>query len=260
MRVVAGVLLAALLASSSAAAQEPLRLTSADVGPVESFAPISLRLPDALGRAPLVLLLHGCDGRSPAVYVWADRIARLGYAVAIVDSFNPRGVADVCGRPDEVPSRLRARDVVSAVEAFDGHPRVDARRIAVIGVSHGGSAAIWAARADGAGDALAERLEAVVAFYPLCPTVPVALRAPVTVLIGGADTWSPVRACTEMERRFRSAGLDVRVVVYPFATHAFDTRQPERTGFGHRMTYDPVAAGDAEDRIRAILARRLPLR
>jgi dienelactone hydrolase len=260
MRAIAAIAFVALVATGPVLAQEPLRFTSADVGGVKTIAPISLRLPMGSGRAPLVLLLHGCDGGSSALRSWADRIVRLGYAVALVDSFRPRGVKDVCGQPNEVPSRLRSHDVAAAVSALDGHPRVDTSRIAIIGFSHGGSTAIWAARADGAGDALAERLEAIIAFYPLCPTVPVALCAPVPVLIGDGDTWSPVRACTEMERRFRSAGVDVRVIVYPFATHAFDTNQPERNGFGHRMTYDPVAAGDAEERIREILRRRLPLR
>jgi dienelactone hydrolase len=147
------------------------------------------------------------------------------------------------------------------VAALDGHTRVNAKRIAVMGFSHGGSAAIWAARADGAGDALADRLEAVIAFYPLCPTTPVALRSQVTVFIGEADTWSPVSACREMERRFRAAGLDARAVVYPLATHAFDVSGPERVALGrHRMSLDPVAAADATGRVDAILARYLPPR
>src|SRR5215469_12942696 len=79
--------------------------------------------PAGAGPFPTVILLHGCDGLEwdrPKRAGWrlltgyAERYLAHGYAALVLDSFQPRGIDNVCGDPMTVSARRRAWDAYSA--------------------------------------------------------------------------------------------------------------------------------------------------
>ena len=89
-----------------------------------------------------MILLHNCAGidGSPSLAVWAPLMWAQGYATLRLDSFTARGYSNVCGDPGQVSVGERAQDVFAAAYLLAARPDVRTDRIAVLGLSHGGTA------------------------------------------------------------------------------------------------------------------------
>jgi dienelactone hydrolase len=171
------------------------------------------------------------------------------------DSFTPRGHAGgVCTVPlvrrrADVGPRQRARDAHEALKHLRTLPYVDARRVAIVGGSHGGTSALVAMEQAG--------FSAAVALYPRCvPQRTYAPAGPVLILIGERDDWTPADACRRLTEASRTAGYRVTIKVYPGAHHSFDSPYPVRYvaervnssapgGRGATTGGDPVAWADS---------------
>jgi dienelactone hydrolase len=95
-----------------------------------------------------------------------------------------------------------------------------------------------------------------IAFYPSCPKL-AGFAAPLLILIGGGDDWTPAAACQELAQHIdvEASGPKVALVTFPGATHAFDYPYPPRTNsLGHHMVYDPAATAASWRAIDAFLA------
>jgi dienelactone hydrolase len=193
-----------------------------------------LLTPRGAGPFPAVVVMHGCSGIDSKLRNWAGRLVSWGYAALIVDGFHPRGLSNVCDRPDVLPFYTRAGDAVAAKAYLQSLPNIAKGRIGLVGFSHGGGAAL----------AAASSFDAVVAFYPWC-SGPVPTNT--LVLIGGADDWTPAARCS---------GDAANLKVYAGATHSFD-RPDARINSGHREIPDAAAARDATNRTRQFLAAHL---
>jgi len=173
---------------------------------------------------------------------WADELVPQGYVVAIPDSFEPRGFLwGVCTEP---PARsrvangyVRAADAYGTLAYLRTLPYVDGKRIAVMGGSHGGwttlatlsepsppDSPLIAAKRDG--------FAAGVALYPSCVAPygtwstaraggagrgpPVSHSgvyqplAPLLILIGEKDDWTPAEPCRWLTETGARQGYPVR--------------------------------------------------
>jgi uncharacterized protein len=198
---------------------------------------------------PTVLLLHGCPGLEKNL----DLAVRLREAGWNALAFHYRGCWGSAGRYD---LRTIPRDVTAAVDFVTGCPRVDAGRIAVLGHSLGGWAALLTAAAEprlravavygaaarlGAGlrlspDVLEREFTRFLAVTPeefaaQAAGVPDGLEAaaaisPRALLVvhGTADRWVPVADARELAAR---AGPDCRYVEVEGADHAFSWHRAE---------------------------------
>ena len=175
-----------------------------------------------------------------------------GYVTIWPDSFSTRGFPEgVCTAPDgaNVSSRLRANDAAAALAYLKTLPYVDGKRIAVMGGSHGGSATLAAIVDRGVGGAPSAGFAAAIALYPGCawsygdwsvereagtgggrPIV--AYKgvfkplAPLLILTGALDDWTPAEPCRQLAERAKAAGHAVDIMIYPGAHHSFDSRNP----------------------------------
>ena len=220
-----------------------------------------LSKPDGEGPFPAVILLHGCSGlelETPdrSTYKlfreYAHRYNDRGYVALVLDSYQARGLVNVCrdagGKLDQDG---RTWDAYSAARYLKGLGYVDPKRIVVHGLANGGSTALAIASRD---DPAPEQIAAVIAAYPDCNLTP-RFSAPVLILAGGGDDWTPARDCQAMIIAAPRTST-VSLKVYPGASHEFDYPLPVRIDSqGHREAFDPVAAADSWQQIEAFLER-----
>ena len=204
--------------------------------------PIRVMKPDGPGPFPAVVMLHDCSGLGPrssgAPARWGALLQREGYVIVIPDSFSTRGFADgVCTNPSPARSAVapyrRAPDAYEALAYARALPYVDGAHVGVMGGSHGGSstlATMVASQQPG--------FAAAIALYPGCnlrygdwrPGTAGVYQpaAPLMILVGELDDWTPAEPCRQLATRSRDAGLPVSVKVYPGAHHSFDSDRPVR--------------------------------
>lgn len=187
-----------------------------------------LAFPPGAGPFPAVILAHGCGGRGNADAGWAIVLREWGYATFVVDSFRGRGLTQVCTAQRDLTPTQRMPDVYGALRVLATHPRVDARRIALMGFSHGAdvaqrSATQWAR--DTYAPPGQPRFRAVFPFYAFCGLVfpeRARLAVPMRMHHGALDDWLAPGPCVQYVDGLRAAGQDASITVYPEARHGFD--------------------------------------
>jgi dienelactone hydrolase len=188
-----------------------------------------LTVPAGSGRIPAVIVLHSCAGVTPNVLDWARELNGMGFASLVLDSFSGRGVKEVCTGHTSVSIGSRLTDAYRALALLAVHPRLDRRRIAALGFSHGGWVALWASQ----GQFERRFLRADVEFAAFAALYPAGCNArllsetdmapgPVRIFQGTADDWTPIGPCREWVARRQAAGRHVSLREYPGAMHAFD--------------------------------------
>jgi dienelactone hydrolase len=242
--------LAATLAGCAGPVSDGAIATTAPNGAAERI-PTSIGRPEGPGPFPAVVILHDCSGLGPrssgAPGRWSRELINRGYVTVIPDSFSTRGFPDgICtdpspGRADVAPSR-RVRDAYAALAHARALAYVDGRRVGLMGGSHGGSTTLAAMAAPQPWDGLVRDkrvgFAAAVALYPGCGTSFGSWRgngagtyrpvAPLLILIGEKDDWTPAPVCVKLAASARGAEHPVAITVYPGAHHSFDSDRPVR--------------------------------
>jgi len=212
--------------------------------------------PDLPGRLPAVVALHWCSGFGRHDIVAALTLKSWGYVALAPDS---RGGANLCLRGSG--GLAEAIDAYAALHWLASQDFVDRDRVAVIGYSMGGVAALDAIERRTLERTHPEHFRAAVAYYPACAGSSGNLTVPALILVGGRDDWTPAEACRQMVAhdsdigvtRSPGEGVAAKLVVYPKATHAFDSPGDAHRYLGHFIEYDPDATKDAEAQMRAFL-------
>jgi dienelactone hydrolase len=194
-----------------------------------------LRLPDGEPPYPAVVLLHGSDGpHGGAVARWKGVIPTLGVATFTLDSFTTRGLAELATDQSRLSPFAQIFDAYRAVEAIAADPRIDPDRIAVMGFSRGGIAALYSAmtRFQQSFGPRQGRIAAHLPFYPACDfglagELDVA-DAPIREFHGGADDYTLPGPCRDYIGRLAAAGHDATMTEYPGVLHGFDDHEGPR--------------------------------
>ena len=276
--------LVAGLCSASAAGETP------------SF-PFTLSRPPGNGPFPAVVILHDCSGLGPrssgAPWRWSSELTQRGYVTLWPDSFTPRGrprgICTDASAPRVTPEE-RAGDAYAALAYLQSLPFVDARRVAVMGGSHGGSSTLATIVATPGNAARTKSgFAAAIALYPSCGRSfgdwsvaraseagsPISSydgtfkpSAPLLILIGELDDWTPAEPCRKLAEAARAAGYPIEIKVYPGAHHSFDSLAPVRyvaerininspTGRGATTGGNAEAWTDAIGRVERFLAEHV---
>ena len=269
--------------------------SSAQAGDLSSL-PFWLSKPAGNGPFPAAVILHDCSGLGPrssgAPWRWASELAQRGFVTVWPDSFSPRGhPRGVCtdASPPRISPDERAGDAYAALAHLQSMPFVDARRVALLGGSHGGSSTLATiidtpenAARDSSGFA------AAIALYPGCgrsfggwsverakPGGPIfgysgAFKplAPLLILIGELDDWTPAEPCRKLAEAAQAAGYPVEIRIYPGAHHSFDSFLPVRyvaerinanspTGRGATTGGNAEAFADAVSQVERFLTQHV---
>lgn len=191
----------------------------------------TLRLASATDRTPAMVISHGSGGISQEREGgWAERLAAIGVASFIVDSFGPRNIRSTATDQAQLSTAANVADALAALRLLATHPRIDPERIGVIGFSKGGQVALYTALEPYRRAVIADarRFAAHVALYPYCSDWQVSRNltgAPLLFLLGGRDNYTPAQPCRDYADWFKAHGADAAVVVYPNAYHDFDLAQ-----------------------------------
>ena len=211
--------------------------------------------------APAMVALHGCDGLLNAqggLGTQRLRYVRLlreaGVGVLYTDSFTPRGEKSICSqkaRVRKITEENRRLDVYGALNWLAAQPGVDAARLGVIGWSNGGQATLAAADGSlGVVASAAVKPAALVAFYPGCAAFErsprYAVVAPLLVMSGALDDWTPAAPCQRLSQRLQERRLhgqrlqgqadapdtatafEVQYIEFADSYHAFDSALPPK--------------------------------
>ncbi|MCH8489135.1 MAG: dienelactone hydrolase family protein [Oceanicaulis sp.] len=230
-----------------------------------------LRLPDgADGPVPAVILLSGCGGVRDVQDVYAREANAEGWAALIVDSHSARGIGPTGARllvctGARMRGQDRASDVFAALELLRADPRIDARRLALTGWSHGGWTvldAMASAEAGERGETPFEGVRGAFLIYPYCGAIirarrdPIGAPFPVDAILAGRDAIADHRTCERLFARQRASGAMIRPpVLFGEATHAFDA---EDQPWDPRMRYDAEQAAEAHTLFRRFLRGLTP--
>jgi len=180
----------------------------------------------AANPMPAMVIVHGSGGFGSRGLAYERLLNAAGIATLRTNSFAPRGVQNTVGNQAAVTSTTMVADAFSALKFLAADPRIDARRIGIMGFSKGGSVAQATAfepfRAAAVGDDLAFALH--LPFYRACMLdVDMPLTgAPVRELVGGADDYTGVDGCVRYAQTRKDQGDDYDIVVYPGAHHGFN--------------------------------------
>jgi dienelactone hydrolase len=237
--------------------------------------------PETDGRHPAIIMIHGCGGAYASSgklgarhRMWGEYLAEHGYVVLMLDSFTSRGIKELCTTKfaeRTLKESDRVGDVYAAIAYLRERSDVDAKHIALLGWSHGGGVTLEAmTHKPAAGDGLT----AGVAFYPGCSARNKAADrfhpyAPLLVLIGEADDWTPAEPCKQLVATVAARGEAMQIVTYPDTYHDFDNpgikskrvrmEVPNGVHPGHGVTVapNPVAREDAKKRVLTFFAETL---
>ena len=254
--------IALLLLLAAPAHAEPVQIP----GPAGVALRAELHRPSAPRAVPAIVALHGCGGAFPARdRQWAKLLTDAGHVVLFPDSFGSRGLGSQCRERTRLASAngLRRLDAFAAASWLAAQPGITSGGVVLLGWSDGGSTVVAAARV--AVDAPKGLLRGLIAFYPGCTAASRSAgwqpMAPLLVLMGEADDWTPVAPCGFLAS---NVGAAMQLVTYPGAYHDFDAPVPVqvRTNIPSSQNPDksvhlggnPAARDDAIRRVMAYLA------
>jgi dienelactone hydrolase len=253
-----------LLGGCAAADLGPTIATTSPGGYAEKIPARTYR-PEGAGPFPAVVIAHDCSGLGPnssgAPGRWAEQLVQWGYVVVVPDSYttrgHPGGICTDAADRSAVNAYRRVQDVYSALAYLRTLPYVDGRRVGLMGGSAGGSTALASMfEPEGSTQPPAkERREgfaAAVALYPGCAArfgnwrtdrgvyKPV---APLLILIGEKDDWTPAEPCRRLAEASQKAGYPVSIKIYPDAYHSFDSPKPLRYAAARVNASSPTGRG-----------------
>jgi dienelactone hydrolase len=160
--------------------------------------------------------------------MWSREFNAMGVSTFALDGFTGRGLTNVSTNQALLGRLNFILDIYRALDVLAKHPSVDTHRIALMGFSRGGQAALYASlkRFDKMWNRSGVEFAAYIPFYPDCATTFVSdtdvADRPIRIFGGVSDDYNPIALCRAYVERLKAVGGDVQVTEYPKALHAFD--------------------------------------
>ena len=198
-----------------------------------------LILPKEGKNLPVVVTVHGSGGpssfTSPA-QSWRNdfknQLLKNNIGIFEIDSFTGRGAKSTGSNQGKVSVNAGELDALVAYKILDKHPRVDAKKLGITGLSRGGMASNMAVEKKYSDVILGEEnyYKASLPMAPDCFNVafdkPTPTPAKILFLLGGADDYTLAKFCVAYAEKMKKAGGDVEVIVKEGWHHDFYTDAP----------------------------------
>ncbi|WP_421875110.1 dienelactone hydrolase family protein [Pacificispira sp.] len=197
----------------------------------EVTVPATLTFPDGANPGtpvPAVIIMHDSAGVDAVhEHAYASMLNREGYATLVVDSYGARGIRSTEANQTLVTAVMMLADAYAGLNLLSSDPRIDGSKVAVMGFSKGGMVALYSSLEQvrkwfATGD---DRFAAHVPIYPYCGLLPDETEltgAPVKMLLGGLDDYTPVSQCQTVQEHVDPEGTLMTLEIYKGAYHSFD--------------------------------------
>jgi dienelactone hydrolase len=187
-----------------------------------------LRVAQGSGRLPVVIFIAGSSGFGPVADVWDRQFEEMGISTFAMDSFAGRGIVSTVIDQSQLGWFNMILDLYRSLAVLAAHPRVDPTRIAVMGWSRGGRAALYSSmkRFQKMWNPGGVEPAAYIPLYPPCDMTLVGdtdvSDRPITIFHGSSDDWTPIAPCQEYLARLQPGAKNVKLVAFPDTWHAYD--------------------------------------
>lgn len=169
---------------------------------------------------------------------YAEKLVDKGFAVLIIDSFASRNLTNSLYDQSVLETWQMENDAFAGLNYLSKDQRINSKKIAIMGVSKGGSVAMdtahtivreWA-------DIKKQKFAAHIAIAPDCNWTTRSNKTtgePIFFMLAELDDQTLVEACEKKAKRLRKAGNDeIRMKIYKGAHHAWEE-------LGKKPVYDP---------------------
>ena len=223
--------------------QEKQQVFGQLITPVDSLNPNK--------KYPLIIGVAGSMGWRKHHLDYLKMYQEQGFATFQLNSFKSRGITSTVGSQDEVTIAAVILDAYRALEKLSKHPKINKDKVAITGWSLGGGVTLFAGWMP-LKKAITNQVSfaAHLAFYPPCFINPENLsftKAPMHILIGEADNWTPAKPCVNLVEKL-SDKTNISITTYPDAHHGFDSEEPvvwNEKGYSFKdCLFDLTAEGD----------------
>lgn len=223
--------------------QEKQQVFGQLITPVDSLNPNK--------KYPLIIGVAGSMGWRKHHLDYLKMYQEQGFATFQLNSFKSRGITSTVGSQDEVTIAAVILDAYRALEKLSKHPKINKDKVAITGWSLGGGVTLFAGWMP-LKKAITNQVSfaAHLAFYPPCFINPENLsftKAPIHILIGEADNWTPAKPCVNLVEKL-SDKTNISITTYPDAHHGFDSEEPvvwNEKGYSFKdCLFDLTAEGD----------------
>ena len=223
--------------------QEKQQVFGQLITPVDSLNPNK--------KYPLIIGVAGSMGWRKHHLDYLKMYQEQGFATFQLNSFKSRGITSTVGSQDEVTIAAVILDAYRALEKLSKHPKINKDKVAITGWSLGGGVTLFAGWMP-LKKAITNQVSfaAHLAFYPPCFINPENLsftKAPIHILIGEADNWTPAKPCVNLVEKL-SDKTNISITTYPNAHHGFDSEEPvvwNEKGYSFKdCLFDLTAEGD----------------
>jgi dienelactone hydrolase len=262
--------LAALSGCASLINHETLRFKSLETTP-KHFSGILTLPKENKESVPVVVLVHGSAGVDSRYAFHRPALLDAGIGTFEVD-FKTNVFTSPSDRP---PIATFQPWAFGALKALRSHPRVDAKRIAIMGFSLGGHLSVSVASREVVTRWLGPDqpgFTAHIGFYPVCKwlkkhfDVTGPTGAPILILSGEKDSWGDGETCKRFCDWLNEAQPSVvSLIMYPNVHHGFDRKGSSKgyAPFAQNKTailqWDAEAAHDSRKRAVAFLRQAFDL-
>ena len=198
-----------------------------------------LILPKEGKNLPVVVTVHSSGGPSEftsPTQSWRkdfkNQLLKNNIGIFEIDSFTGRGAKSTGSNQGKVSVNAGELDALVAYKILDQHPRVNAKKLGITGLSRGGSASNMAVEKKFSDVILGEEnyYKASLPMAPDCFNVafdkPTPTPTKILFLLGGADDYTLAKFCVAYAEKMKKAGGDVEVIVKEGWHHDFYTDAP----------------------------------
>ena len=178
-------------------------------------------------KYPLIIGVAGSLAWRDHHYEYLDMYQKAGFATFELKSFKSRDIESTVGSQVEVTTAMMILDAYRALEKLSEHPNIDKNKVSITGWSLGGAVSLFSAWLP-----IKNAITKEVSFashlpiYPPCfvdPENTDFTDAPIHILIGEIDNWTPAKPCTDFVKKINKKG-NVGLTIYPNAHHSFDSK------------------------------------
>ena len=178
-------------------------------------------------KYPLIIGVAGSLAWRDHHYEYLDMYQKAGFATFELKSFKSRDIESTVGSQVEVTTAMMILDAYRALEKLSEHPNIDKNKVSITGWSLGGAVSLFSAWLP-IKNAITKKVSFAshLPIYPPCfvdPENTDFTDAPIHILIGENDNWTPAKPCTEFVKKINKKG-NIGLTIYPNAHHSFDSK------------------------------------